>query len=128
MKISAAAYALCCAALLLPAAALADAHSEVVLAQQHAGLAAQSGDIAMVHAHLHHTLNCLVGPGGPGFDAKQMNPCANAGSGAIPDGGVLKKLPLEAAAAKARAGIAEPDLAKAQADAASTADMLSKAE
>ena len=38
-----------------------------------------------VQAHLHHTLNCLVGPGGDGFDAKQMNPCAQAGNGAIPD-------------------------------------------
>ena len=128
MKISAAALVLCCTAALLPAAALADAHSEIVLAEQHAVLAAQSGDIAMVHAHLHHTLNCLVGPSGPGFDARQMNPCAKAGNGAIPDGGVMKKMPLEAAAAEARAGIAEPDLAKAQAHAARTADMLTKAE
>jgi len=86
------------AVLLVPGAALADGHSEIVLAEQHAGLAAGSGDIAMVHAHLHHTLNCLVGPGGAGFDANQMNPCANAGHGAIPDNGVLKSLPLKAAA------------------------------
>jgi hypothetical protein len=116
------------AALLLPASALADGHSQIVLAGQHAGLAAQSIDVALVHTHLHHTLNCLVGPGGPGFDAHEMNPCANAGNGAIPDSGLVKKLPLEAAAAEARKGIAEPDLAKAQSAAAKTAEMLSKAE
>jgi len=113
---------------LLPQAAFADARSQIVLAGQHAGLAAQSGDITMVHTHLHHTLNCLVGPGGPGFDANEMNPCANAGHGAIPDNGMTKRLALEAAAAEARTGIAEPDLAKAQADATKTADMLSKAQ
>jgi len=116
------------AALLLPGSALADGHSQIVLAEQHAGLAAQSVDVALVHAHLHHALNCLVGPGGPGFDAHEMNPCANAGNGAIPDGGILKKLPLEAAAAEARKGIAEPDLAKAQLHAVKTAEMLKKAE
>lgn len=115
-------------ALLLPGSALADGHSEIVLAEQHAGLAAQSTDVALVRAHLHHALNCLVGPGGPGFDAHEMNPCANAGNGAIPDGGVLKKLPLKAAAAEARKGLAEPDLAKAQLHAAKTAEMLMKAE
>ena len=116
------------AALLLPGSALADGHSQIVLAEQHAGLAAQSVDVALVHAHLHHALNCLVGPGGPGFDAHEMNPCANAGNGAIPDGGLLKKLPLGAAAVEARLGIAEPDLAKAQLHAAKTAEMLTKAE
>ena len=121
-------FSLAVAALLLPGLALADAHSEIVLAEQHAGLAAESTDVALVRAHLHHALNCLVGPDGPGFDSHEMNPCANAGHGAIPDGGLLKKLPLQAAAAEARAGIAEPDLVKAQLHAAKTADMLNKAE
>jgi hypothetical protein len=115
-------------ALLLSGPALADAHSQIVLAGQHAGLAAQSIDVALLRAHLHHTMNCLVGPGGPGFDAHEMNPCANAGHGAIPDGGILKRPPLQAAAAEARAGLAEPDLAKAQLRAAKTAEMLKKAE
>jgi hypothetical protein len=110
--------------LFLPAAAFADARTEIALAAQHAGLAAQSGDIKLVHTHLHHTLNCLVGPGGPGFDAHEMNPCVNAGHGAIPDAGVNKQLALKAAADEARRGLAEPILAKAQADAAQTAAML----
>lgn len=112
------------ALLLVPTAAFADGHSEIVLAAQHAGFAATSQTIDMVHTHLHHTLNCLVGPSGPGFDAKEMNPCANAGHGAIPDNGVGKEMELKAAAEEARTGIAEPDLAKAQADAAKTETML----
>ncbi len=117
------------AALLLPATAFADAHSEIVNAGMHAGFAAGSPDIAGAHAHLHHTLNCLVGPGGSGFDAKEMNPCANAGKGAIPDtSDAAKKTALEAAAAKARAGIAAADLASAQKDAADARAMLKKEE
>ncbi len=69
-------YIVAAAVLLFPAAAFADAHSEIVNATEHAGYAAAAADIAGVHAHLHHALNCLVGPGGNGFDAKELNPCA----------------------------------------------------
>ena len=59
----------------------------------------------MVHAHLHHTLNCLVGPNGMDFDKDALNPCKNAGNGAIPDTtDAAKQKALEAAADKARAG------------------------
>ena len=117
------------AALLLPATAFADAHSEIVNAGMHAGFAAGSPDVAGAHAHLHHTLNCLVGPGGNGFDAKEMNPCANAGKGAIPDtADAAKKSALEAAAVKARAGLAAADLATAQKDATDARAMLKKEE
>jgi hypothetical protein len=109
--------------------AFADAASEVVNAQTHAGLAAASTKIEGVHIHLHHTLNCLVGPAGQGFDAKQMNPCAQAGSGAIPDTtGAAKKEALEAAAAKVREGIAATDFATAQKAAGEAAKMLKAAE
>jgi len=109
--------------------AFADAASEVVNAQTHAGLAAGSAKIEGVHTHLHHTLNCLVGPAGKGFDAKEMNPCANAGAGAIPDtADAAKKAKLEAAADKARAGLAATDLAAAQKAATDTAAMLKAAE
>lgn len=116
-------------ALLLPAAALADAHSEIVNAATHADLAAQGSGLAAVHQHLHHALNCLVGPGGAGFDPHEMNPCANAGHGAIPDSKNPKtKAMLEAAAAKARAGIAESDIATAKTDATDTEALLQKYE
>jgi hypothetical protein len=103
----------------------ADLNAEIVNAETHAGLAAQSADLAMVHTHLHHTLNCLVGPNGTGFDAAELNPCKNNGSGAIPDATKLTtKARLKVAADKARAGIAEANLAAAQKDATDTAAML----
>ncbi len=77
----------------------------------------------------HHALNCLVGPGGTGFDATQMNPCANSGSGAIPDtADAAKKKILETAADQARSGIAATDLAKAQAAATKTGNTIKTAE
>ncbi|MBV9542369.1 MAG: hypothetical protein JO167_13995 [Alphaproteobacteria bacterium] len=73
------------ALLLAPVPALADAHGEIVTAMTHADLASKAGDAAGTKMHLQHALNCLVGPAGQGFDAKALNPCANAGAGAIPD-------------------------------------------
>lgn len=109
--------------------ALADASSEVVTAATHASLAAGASDLAGTHTHLHHTLNCLVGPGGNGFDAKELNPCAQAGKGAIPDTtDPTKKASLEKVADKAREGIAESDLKAAKADASAVAMMLKPAK
>src|SRR5262245_66394059 len=90
-----------------PLAAFADGASEAVTAQTHADLAAHGADLMTVHMHLHHAVNCLVGPSGAGFDSKNLNPCANAGNGAIPDttDPGRKKL-LTEASAKAQAGIA----------------------
>jgi len=110
---------------LIPMAARADMHGELVTATTHADLAGQAANIDGVHMHLHHALNCLVGAKGSGFDAAQMNPCANAGNGVIPDTtDAAKKTALEAAVKKAEAGIAETDLAKAKADATATAAAL----
>lgn len=61
-----------------------NAAAEVKAAAVHAGLAASAGDVKGVQTHLHHALNCLVGPDGDGFDANEMNPCQGMGSGAIP--------------------------------------------
>jgi len=117
------------AVLLLPVTASADAHSEIVNAGMHAGFAAGSPDVAGVHSHLHHTLNCLVGPNGNGYDGKELDPCAQAGHGAIPDtADATKKAALEAAAAKARAGLASNDLAAAKQDASDARTMLKKEE
>ncbi len=75
--------------------------------------------------HLHHALNCLVGPNGSGFDPKNMNPCANSGSGAIPDTtDTAKRNALEAAASTARSGLAATNLKVAQKDAADAAAAL----
>jgi hypothetical protein len=111
--------ALAGAPLLIAATAFAaDLGSELNNASTHAGLAAQAADINGVHTHMHHALNCLVGPGGDGFDAKQMNPCAQSGNGAIPDeADQMKKTKLMAAKSDLAKGIAEMDIAAAKADA-----------
>ena len=112
----------------LPALA-ADARAEITNAAMHAGLAAKASDIAGVHTHLHHAVNCLVGPGGEGFDAKEMNPCANAGNGAIPDAtGASTKQALQSALTKATSGLAATDLAAAQKDASAAEAMLKSAK
>ena len=116
-------------AALLPVPALADGHSEIVNAAQHAGFAAAASDIATAHAHLHHALNCLVGPDGGGFDAHEMNPCANAGNGAITDNAKPSvRKALEVAADKLNVGIRTGDLAKAQAAASAAAAILKQEE
>ena len=124
-----AAVAACAFPLVFASGAFADAASEVVTAGTHASLAAGSADIAGVHTHLHHALNCLVGPKGDGFDAKELNPCAQNGNGAIPDTtDAGKKSSLETAATKARAGLTATDYKAAQKDAADLAAMLKPAK
>jgi len=119
------ALALAGTAALVPAAALADAPQEINTAVAHANLAAQAGNLDTVHMHLHHVLNCLVGPGGNGFDAGPGNPCANAGKGAIPDtADAAAKQKLETAATRARAGIADSDTAAAKQAATDLVAML----
>ena len=94
----------------LSPAALADGPQAVATAAQHAGLAANAADIAVVHRHLHHVLNCLVGPDGAGFDAAPGNPCSAAG-GAIPQtADAAMKTKLETAATRVRGGIANQSL------------------
>ena len=117
-----------CVALAAPALA-ADLGSEITNAATHAGLASQASNLDGVHMHLHHTLNCLVGPGGNGFDAKQMNPCANSGAGAIPDASdPAMKQALENAADSARSGLTATDIAAAKADASKASAQIAAAK
>ena len=107
------------------AAHAADVGAEIANARMHAGLAAQASSLTMVQTHLHHAINCLVGPGGTGFDTKVLNPCQGDGSGAIPDEtDAAKKKALQAAADEATAGLGATDIAAAQKDASSVASML----
>jgi hypothetical protein len=107
----------------ISSAALADVRTEIETAQDHAGLAIKAPKIEGVKMHLHHTLNCLVGPNGDGFDTKSMNPCAKAGAGAIPDSMSDKqKSALTQAAAAAKRGLATDDYAASQAAAKEAAD------
>jgi hypothetical protein len=112
------------AALLFSTVAFADEAAELTTAQTHAGLAAKGTTIDMVHMHLHHSLNCLVGPGGTGFDTTNANPCAKAGNGAIPDStDAAQKAKLQTAIGQLNAGLASTDMtaaAKSATDAAAT--------
>ena len=115
-----------CMALALPTAAFADVAAELTVADQHAGFAAKATTIDMVHMHLHHVLNCLVGPSGPGFDAAPGNPCAKAGNGAIADGG--DKAKLQPVVDDVNAGLAATDVATAQGDAQKAATAIEAAK
>lgn len=95
---------------LIPNIAAADAQQAIGIAATHAGLAAKAGNINVVHTHMHHVLNCLVGPGGDGFDAMAGNPCGMAG-GAIPqENNAEMKTKLLNVAAQIRTGIGESDM------------------
>ena len=111
---------------LLPVAAMAaDLKAEIATAGQHAGMAAAASDIATVHMHLHHTINCIVGSSGAGYDAKEMNPCQNQGAGALPDAtAAATKTSLQTAVTQAQAGLATNDMTAAQKDAANAAATL----
>ena len=99
---------------LAPQMAAADAPQAIGIAANHAGLAANAANINAVHTHMHHVLNCLVGPGGDGFDAMPGNPCAMAG-GAIPqEANAEMKTKLLNVAAAMRAGIGEGNIADAK--------------
>lgn len=110
-----------------PAAMAAGASTEIMTAATHAGFSASATSVQMAQAHLHHTLNCLVGPGGSGFDPAALNPCKNSGNGAIPDtADAAKKSALEEVAFKARAALADNDLTSVQKKAAEIEAELKK--
>jgi hypothetical protein len=105
-----------------------DVGKEVGTAAAHAGFAVAAKDMVTVQMHLHHTVNCLVGPKGAGFDPGVANPCKDQGNGAIPDTKDAAKLAsLTAALAKANAGLKETDMAAAQQDAGAAQDLIKKA-
>ncbi len=58
---------------------------EMQTAAVHAMMAAGSSSLPDVRMHLHHAINCLAGPKGEDFDAKEQNPCAGMGNGALSD-------------------------------------------
>ena len=104
------------ASMLIAGSALAASLSaEIANARTHANNAANAATIDAAHMHMHHALNCLVGPKGDGYDASQMNPCASAGDGAIPDQtDAAKKAKLESAKAALVKGLGQSDLKAAQ--------------
>jgi len=113
------------AVLTFPITAYADAKAEIATAAQHAGMAAAAPSLAQVHTHLHHAMNCLVGPRDADFDKNNMNPCAQQGAGAFPDESNPDiKVKLQNAMSAAADGIASNDEATAKKNAATLQTML----
>lgn len=67
------------------ALARAAVESEISTATEHAEFAVKANDVATVHLHLHHVVNCLVGENGKQFYAAAGDPCKGMGDGAIND-------------------------------------------
>lgn len=106
-------------------------------ARTHATYSARSEVMRDVREHLAHVVNCLEGPRGKNYDAKNDNPCQGQGGGVIPD--------LESAARSGQTGAARAldvareadklaieavkltDLARAKAGASKVADLLGDA-
>lgn len=91
----------------------------VATAAAHAGMALGASDLQMAHTHLHHVVNCLVGPAGKGFNAEAGNPCKDMGQGAIIDakGDAATEARLHTALAAAEQGLKTTTLESAHADA-----------
>lgn len=100
--------------------------TEISTAHTHATYAQQASSVAASHVHLHHVINCLVGPKGTGFDAKQANPCKGQGNGALPDSADNSALhsKLKTALSEAQAGLKSNDLKAVHADAGKVAATL----
>jgi hypothetical protein len=116
-------------AVALSATALAaggDAAKEAATAATHAQLAAASQSVAMTDMHLHHVINCLVGPHGHGFYAKAGNPCKGMGNGAVRDSAGDEHLHSKTlkALTVARRGVASKDLPAAHDAANKVAQIL----
>ena len=65
--------------------AAGDPSAELNTAVTHAGFAAKYEAMKEITLHLHHALNCLVGPQDKRFDAAAGNPCQGQGDGYLPD-------------------------------------------
>ena len=59
--------------------------AEMKTAEAHAGYAAKAEALTGATLHLHHVLNCMVGPQDKRFDPAAGNPCQGEGNGALPD-------------------------------------------
>lgn len=92
---------------------------QVSTAAAHAGLALGAADLKMTQVHLHHVINCLVGPAGEGYDPTQENPCKGMGQGAIVDakGESARESHLHEAVAEAMHGLKAATVGEAHADA-----------
>jgi hypothetical protein len=116
----------CCAG---AASAANDAQKEIKTAAMHSEFAAKGKNAGEAHLHLHHTINCLVGSDGDGFDAKAGDPCKGMGNGALNDfqGSAQTKAKLEQALALAKVGVQIEDTKPATTTAMAVHELLIEA-
>lgn len=106
-------------------AASAAAGTELKTATAHAKMAAQSAGLEGVQMHLHHVVNCLVGPDGDAFDGSAGNPCKGQGNGVLNDM-ASHKSQVESALDAAQAGLSSSALEQAQSKAGKAHDILAQ--
>ena len=58
---------------------------EIKTAITHAGFAVKYDSLSEVTLHLHHVVNCIVGPDDKLFDKTAGNPCQGQGKGIMPE-------------------------------------------
>jgi len=92
-----------------PAFAATGAGKEIHTAIEHSGYASHVKSTNKVHLHLHHVVNCLVGPHGKGFYPAAGDPCQGEGNGALNDlsGQPKVRSELEKALREANTGLRE---------------------
>lgn len=72
-----------------------NARAEISAAITHAQMAASAATLSVSHTHLHHVVNCLVGPEASAFSAKSGNPCKGMGKGALDDASAAQQKALQ---------------------------------
>lgn len=123
--------AACAVFTLSPAFASTQGNHEIATAIKHAGYAAKSTNLKHVDLHLHHVVNCLVGPQGGGFDKMAGDPCKGMGMGALADDAhatVATRAYLNEALTDADIGLANKHLHIAREAASMTKNALANAE
>lgn len=110
--------------------AAGNSSKEISTALMHAHFSAKATSLHMSHEHLHHVLNCVVGPKGRAFDPKAMDPCKGMGNGALPDAGMNRAVrrDLMKAVRSAENGLKTTSLSAAHKAADRTAAALKAAE
>ena len=107
-----------------------NAATEISTALAHAQMAMASKELAEARHHLHHVINCLVGPKGKDFDASEENPCKGMGNGAMNDvdskSAQYKK--LDEALSEAKEGLGRSSLRNTQNEADEAVEDLQDAQ
>lgn len=80
-----------------------NAEREIATATVHAQMAMVAAKKSTAIMHMHHVINCLVGPKSPRFDARAGNPCKGMGTGALRDIGAAPAVRMKLVQALVRA-------------------------